>query len=204
MNPAPAIALSDGAVAIPDEETFTALSTVFAARGGGGGSTRVLKLVVVDADADRPLVYFMNTSKHVSHFPFLEAVGIEPGRGKRGFLTYHPELIAPDGSQGLYYFSAKGVPFFSREERFYTQLAASIGLLEDNLAIYLPNHWLAQIQDDLPLFRKSRMHVVFDEDITPPGSQFSPFSSLTVPVVHDSSAVVVHLLAALVSLLGAG
>ena len=107
LNPAPAIALSDGAVAIPDEETFTTLSTVFAARGGGGGSTRVLKFVVVDADADRPLVYFMNTSKHLSHFPFLEAVGIEPGRGKRGSLTYHPELIAPDGSQGLYYFGVR-------------------------------------------------------------------------------------------------
>ena len=167
MNPAAAIALTDGAVAIPDEETFTALSAVFASRSGGW--IRVVKFLLGDTDTDRPLVYFMNTSKHLSHQSFTDAVSLEFGELTRGTLTYHPELVAPDGSQGLYYFSTKHLilPAFSHAERSYTQLAASMKLLDDNLAVYIPNYWLPRVQSDLQLFRASRMHLVFDDDISP-------------------------------------
>ena len=167
VNPAAAIALTDGAVAIPDEETFTALSAVFASRSGGW--IRVVKFLLGDTDTDRPLVYFMNTSKHLSHQSFTDAVGLEFGGLTRGTLTYHPELVAPDGSQGLYYFSTKHLilPAFSHAERSYTQLAASMKLFDDNLAVYIPNYWLPRVQSDLQLFRASRMHLVFDDDISP-------------------------------------
>ena len=165
VNPAAAIALTDGAVAIPDEETFTALSAVFASRSGGW--IRVVKFLLGDTDTDRPLVYFMNTSKHLSHQSFTDAVGLEFGELTRGSLIYHPELVAPDGSQGLYYFSTKHLilPAFSHAERSYTQLAASMKLLDDNLAVYIPNYWLPRVQSDLQFFRASRMHLVFDEDL---------------------------------------
>ena len=165
VNPAAAIALTDGAVAIPDEETFTALSAVFASRSGGW--IRVVKFLLGDTDSDRPLVYFMNTSKHLSHQSFTDAVGLEFGGLTRGSLIYHPELVAPDGSQGLYYFSTKHLilPAFSHAERSYTQLAASTKLLDDNLAVYIPNYWLPRVQSDLQFFRASRMHLVFDEDL---------------------------------------
>ena len=163
VNPAAGIALTDGAVAIPDEETFTALSEVFASRSGGW--THVVKFFLGDTDTDRPLVYFMNTSKHLIHQSFIDAVGPELGRHTSGKLTYHPELVAPDGSQGLYYFSLNNLPAFSHAERSYTQLAASMRLLDDNLAVYIPNRWLSRVQSDLQFFRASRMHLVFDEDL---------------------------------------
>ena len=165
VNPAAGIALTDGAVAIPDEETFTALSEVFASRSGGW--THVVKFFLGDTDTDRPLVYFMNTSKHLIHQSFIDAVGPELGRHTKGELTYHPELVAPDGSQGLYYFSLNNLilPAFSHAERSYTQLAASMRLLDDNLAVYIPNRWLSRVQSDLQFFRASRMHLVFDEDL---------------------------------------
>ena len=165
VNPAAGIALTDGAVAIPDEETFTALSEVFASRSGGW--THVVKFFLGDTDTDRPLVYFMNTSKHLIHQSFIDAVGPELGRHTSGKLTYHPELVAPDGSQGLYYFSLNNLilPAFSHAERSYTQLAASMRLLDDNLAVYIPNRRLSRVQSDLQFFRASRMHLVFDEDL---------------------------------------
>ncbi len=165
VNPAAGIALTDGAVAIPDEETFTALSEVFASRSGGW--THVVKFFLGDTDTDRPLVYFMNTSKHPIHQSFIDAVGPELGRHTSGKLTYHPELVAPDGSQGLYYFSLNNLilPAFSHAERSYTQLAASMRLLDDNLAVHIPNRWLSRVQSDLQFFRASRMHLVFDEDL---------------------------------------
>ena len=87
------------------------------------------------------IIPFMNTSKHLGHQSFIDAVGPELGRHTSGALTYHPELVAPDGSQGLYYFSL------------------------NNLAVYIPNRWLPYLQSDLQFFRASRMHLVFDEDL---------------------------------------
>ncbi len=165
VNPAAGIALTDGAVAIPDEETFTALKWSWFY--GRQGWTHLVKFFLGDTDTDRPLVYFMNTSKHLSHQSFIDAVGPELGRHTGGALTYHPELVAPDGSQGLYYFLLNNLmlPAFSHAERSYTQLAASMRLLDDNLAVHIPNDWLPYLQSDLQFFRASRMHLVFDEDL---------------------------------------
>ena len=167
VNPAAGIALTDGAVAIPDEETFTALKREWSWLYGRQGWTHLVKFFLGDTDTDRPLVYFMNTSKHLGHQSFIDAVGPELGRHTSGALTYHPELVAPDGSQGLYYFSLNNLmlPAFSHAERSYTQLAASMRLLDDNLAVYIPNRWLPYLQSDLQFFRASRMHLVFDEDL---------------------------------------
>ena len=78
LNPAPMIEPIDGAVAIPDRETFEALSY----KG---------KRVVVDThlrdleyvkfylfgmDTDRPVVYFMNTETHRAHTDFANVIGL--------------------------------------------------------------------------------------------------------------------------------
>ena len=61
VNPAPAIALNDGAVAVPDLETAVALSYT---RDGGEW---YIKFVLVDTDTDTPGVYFINTNTHNAH-----------------------------------------------------------------------------------------------------------------------------------------
>ena len=38
-------------------------------------------------------------------------------------------------------------------------------LLEDNLALYIPNHRLPSYQSEMSLLRESRIPLVFDEDI---------------------------------------
>ena len=40
-------------------------------------------------------------------------------------------------------------------------------VLEDNLALYIPNGALRYFQSALPLLRESRVGLVFDEDIHP-------------------------------------
>ena len=47
----------------------------------------------------------------------------------------------------------------------HTLLAASIPLLDDNLALYISNGYLQYSQAELPLFRESRIPLLFDEDI---------------------------------------
>ena len=161
VNPAAAVALSNGAVAVPDRDTFETLSR-----------RQVLKFVLFGMDTARPGVYFHNTKTHASHQSFLDAVGIKRGRPAEmtvGTIIYDPELVAPDGSLGVYYYWLRyDYPYPpSFMARYYTVLAASMPLLEDNLAFHISNNGLLHLQPNLPLLRESRINLVFDEDLYP-------------------------------------
>ena len=160
VNPPAAIDSSNGALAIPDQATFESLA-----------KRRSLKFVVFDIDSDRPGIYFQNTRTYNGHGAFLASVGLEGVReGMRtGVIAYDPELIAPNGIPGVYYYSV-GLQFhpqypFKPAEVFYSLLAASVPLLKDNLALHVRNQDLPHVQSDLPLLRESRIPLVFDEDI---------------------------------------
>ena len=98
LNPAAAVELSDGAVAIADRDTFERLAV--SSHRLGGVSSGYLKFVLVGMDTDRPSIHFMNTQTHPTHQLFMEAVGIDRTGGGviSGDLTYDTELVAPDGS----------------------------------------------------------------------------------------------------------
>ena len=163
VNPAPNIDLSDGAVAIPDRDMFEALAS-------RSGSKWHLKFVLVDMDNDSPRVYFQNATTHPHHPQFLQAVGLWGSGGLfRGRMTYDPELVGPDGSQGVYYYSYPYVIDyrFSLQTQYYTSLAASVPLLDDNLAFHVHNHRLPYIQSQLSVYEESRIPLLFDEDVYP-------------------------------------
>ena len=146
---------------------------------------RYLKFVLFDMDTDAPGVYFMNTETHPGHAAFLDFIGLEWNQDGliTGQIIYHPELVAPDGSPGVYTFYWDSVRVGRREKnepdgswvyqsyhfslvtRSYTVLAASMPLLDDNLAFYIRNSDLPSLQTDMPLYRESRIPLVFDEDI---------------------------------------
>ena len=164
VNPAAAIELSDGAVAIPDRETFETLSR---ARSGGWAGKSEVKFTLLGLDTDHPGIYFANTNTHLTHLRFADAVGLEPSQAGliEGEVYYQPELVAPDGSTGVYRVGLSTNFSFSLAARSYALLAASMPLLEDNLALYMPRYLLPYIQSDLPLYRESRINLLFEEDI---------------------------------------
>ena len=162
LNPAAAIDISDGAVAVPDRETFETLSF--------GSNNGLVKFVLLGMDTDRPGVYFMNTNTHRRHLRFLDAVGLDQGWDEqiRGDVVYYPERVAPNGSLGFYafsfgrYYARYPVQFF---DRVNTLLAASMPVLEDNLTFYLSPNVLRDVQSDLSLYKESRVNLVFAEDV---------------------------------------
>ena len=160
VNPAASVDLSDGALAVPDRDTFETLAYY----------RTLLKFVLLDMDTDRPGAYFVNTNRFPHHGDFLDAVGLERGEDLfLGFIGYRLEIVAPDGSPGVYYYQIRTPNFrysFNLTARSYTVLAASLPLLEDNLALYIPNHKLPYVQSDLPLFKESRIPVVYNKDIS--------------------------------------
>ena len=173
VNSAATLALSAGALAIPDRDTFEELS-----RQGTWGDQRAdhwefVKFFLVDMETDSPGVYFMNTSptgEYLLHRDFMEAQGVEWDRAISGEIAYNPDLIAPGGSQGIY--SYRLYPFnfsheFTIQERSYRFLAASLPLVNDDLALHIENDDLADSQADFPLYENARINLVFDQDMYP-------------------------------------
>ena len=161
VNPAPALDDRYGTVMVPNRETFESLAY------SAGSGTSYVKFVIINDDSERPTVYFQKTNQYMHHNTFMNAAGIGR-RGSsttRGEIIFHPQLVAPDGSRGVYYFTFVGRKTLSLLERTYTLLAANMPLLDDELALWIPNRQLRQAQGELPSYRASRMNLVFDEDV---------------------------------------
>ena len=164
LNSADSLDIEDGAIAIPDQDTLQALSRSF-------GTQSYLKFVIIGIDTPRPALYFMNSNTYPHHRVFLtDVLDADPADTSvvRGLIGYAPESTDPDGDLGLYYYSSEQRRYsFSTMERTYIMMAASIPLVEDNLAYWIPSEALREHQENLPLYRDSRIPLVFDDDIYP-------------------------------------
>ena len=161
VNPAMIADPNDGVVAVPDLAAFQAQGT-----GVYGGT--VVKFVLLNLDTARPAVYFMNTKLHRSHQFFFEAVGLQREGTLTGTITYDPAFTVPGRGVGGFYYeyfprlAGESIP---RAEQMHTVLAASLGLIEDNLTLHVDNNLLPLVQDRLHLLRASRIPLVFDPDL---------------------------------------
>ena len=174
LNPAPEILRNDGAVAIPDSDTFEELSYT-----EPGDDYEYVKFALLDMDTDQPLLYFINSTTHLRHpiVLFLEAIGhTDPDLpwAILGEIVYDPDLVAADGTRGVYYFwfvRYDGRYTFSLLDRAHALLTAAMPLLGDiagdKLSMYIPNHRLPGYQADLETLRESRIPLLFNEDIYP-------------------------------------
>ena len=154
VNPAASVDLSDGALAVPDKQTYDTLAIY-----------RTFKFILLGWDTDRPSLYFINAKQYPHHQTFLDERGIERNQALLGLISYRSV-----GSENIFHFRVTANPSFVLVDRVYTLLAASMPLLDDNLIFYIPNYQLPDLQSELPLYRESRIGLVFDEDIIPQGS----------------------------------
>ena len=164
VNPAAAIALSDGAVVLPDRNTFETLAE----------AGRYVKFAVFGPDTDRPRIYFINTNTHTYHGGFqqaLTALGIEGSSADdrfNGLLTFHPELQSADGSPGLYSMWISRQEPFAVNDLFYTLFAANMLMLEDDFAFHVREQ-LQLAYNDVALYETSRINILLDKDVAPEG-----------------------------------
>ena len=164
VNPAADVPLNDGAVALPDRATFETYAYA------NSDDKLFLKYLVFDLDTDRPRVYFQNSNLYNSHGEFRDAIGLTHVARFRGSVIYDPALVTPDGRPGVYYYENawEGLSVgnsFAHATRIHTVIAASMPLLEDNLALYFPGYDILNYQDVLTLFKDSRIPLLFDSDI---------------------------------------
>ena len=179
VNPAAQLDLVDGAVAIPDRDTFETLSYTTP-----HSHIEYLKYFIIDLDASRPIVYFSNTDTHRIHQDFLDSQGLDLHLNDliAGEITHDPDLQAPDGSQGVHYYVLNenyALYSFRQLARVFTVLAANMPLLEDTLVLRIPDKMIPGLQAFLPLLRESRIDLVFDQTIFPKGTNFVPLNGGT-------------------------
>ena len=160
VNSAGSLNIIDGVVGIPDRATFEAIVL----------SGRYAKFVVFDLGSESQRVYFQNANTHPLHRTFLDVLrdkGIEEhvAPGVRGSVDYHPDVVAANGSPGVYAMSDYSTYSFNIMHLVYTMIAASMPLVDQDLAVYLRNFQLLNYQEFLPLFDDSRIHVLFAKDI---------------------------------------
>ncbi len=187
VNKAEAVDIRDGAVAIPDRATFERLSYQ--------GEDVPWDVHLADLEfvkfyifnTARPMIYFMNTTTHRTHSPFLNQLYMAQLRRDRGVLrpeniwflaksamrgviVYHPNAVAPDGSLGVYRFEFQPKDAYSFERVAYANeaLAASMPLLDNNLAYYpVYESALPLYYREKALYDASRVNVLLEEDILP-------------------------------------
>ena len=138
-------------------------------RGAVDAEKKLHRFEILDDPVGRTPVKIVNQHKtHQSHHDFLDAVGLEQGETIIGDqVSYDAGLEGPDGSYGVYYYSLPRDYPFSFVARVHTVLAASMPLLDDNLAFHIQAPYLRGLQSDLPLFWASRIPLVFDADVAP-------------------------------------
>ncbi len=178
VNPAVTLELSKGAVSIPDRATFETLSYKGTAVNGDEHlrNLEYVKFTIALMDTDRPVVYFQNTNTYRAHPVFLRSVGLfdHPQYERRhmiyGEIVYHPSVVAPDGSLGVYRFQHQTEDSYEFEEVAYAYgaLAASMPLLDNNLAYYpVPEFGLLKYRSERASYDGSRVNVLLDEDVFP-------------------------------------
>ena len=174
LNRAPEIEFRHGNVAIPDRETFEGLSYqgVIVQNDLHLRDLEFVKFFLLYMSTSRPAVYFMNTVTHRTHQRFQDAIRTtaQLSQSMKGEIVYHPNVVATDGSLGVYRFE------FQRDESYpfntvqhaYEVLAASMPLLENNLAYYpIPPNALPRYLSEQAQYDDSRVNVLLEADIFP-------------------------------------
>ena len=197
-----------GAATIPDHETFEALSYK---------GQHILYLqhlayhefvnfYIIGINTDQPAVYFINTETTRSFMNARRLLGIDRFRESphdvRGSIVYHPNLQARGGSMGAYSFDFLfNVEYdFELVSRAYTALAASMGMLDDNLMYHpLDNAWdadfkqtranLMRFDEERELYDASRIQLLLRADFPSAVTSGSSNTETGLPTISGISQV---------------
>ncbi|MXZ90989.1 MAG: hypothetical protein F4W95_10845 [Chloroflexi bacterium] len=163
LNTGKKIGIEDGSIAVDSEDAFNALYY------RGHSTDKFTKFVILDFDGANPYVYFINVNKYNHHDLFVNEWNIPPRSGGShtiyGSLTYGPNVVASDGSLGVYYYTLTRGYTYWQAHQVNELLAAAMPLLENNLA-YKP-HVTPRPTSLEAKHTDARLVILEDKDIHP-------------------------------------
>ncbi len=176
VNPAVTVDIADGAVAIDSHQTFQALSYKGETTPGLSylSDLEYIKFFILNQSSANPIVYFINTNDKKAHREFSKKLKLDQKHdikdSMQGDIVYYPNVIAPDGSLGVYRFSVGlwSVMNFQRASLFNEILAAAMPVVDNNLFYYpLSESQLTLYQDDKAEYDASRVNILLEKDVLP-------------------------------------
>ena len=181
-NPAIPVAAQHGSVALEDRAAFGKLSYQ-------GKEVLIdhwlkdleyVKFTILNVYSDSPKLWFQDTERYRRHWTF-DSTFRSIGLGEvvkccwsgmaRGVLIYHPNIVASDGSLGVYRWEFQPSDKFAFREVSIVHeiLAAAMPFLKDNLAYYPFVGTIAKYkyEQEKSLYDASRVNILKDSDIRP-------------------------------------
>ena len=177
LNPARKLPGSVGAVAIPTFADYQALSTKQANPLASEDLRHIefVKFTIINWASSNPSVYFLNTNNN-QHHAYLGDQIRKAGVGDfavhsalKGNLAYHPNVIAPDGSLGMYRFVLFVGPSYGYVAHLHQVLATAMPFLDNNLAFYpsADRSAMQAYEASKARYAGSRVNVLLQEDVLP-------------------------------------
>ena len=180
MNDAFPVPAEHGSVGIEDRAAFESLSYQ-------GHSTAIdvslnnleyVKFTILNVDSANPKLWFQDTDNYRLHWGstwfrargHVEFVYCCWQGHAGGVIIYHPNVVAPDGSLGVYRWQWSRTSTDFREVSIvHETLAAAMPFLNDNLAYYpfASNDTASKYDLQKSSFDASRVNVLLDSDILP-------------------------------------
>ena len=159
--------LGDGAAAIPDRATFEQLGWELQGIWG-------MKFMIIGLDTEKPQLYFSNSIGSTTHVAILRELGItwDEAHHLRGNLSWRAATAGSIQGAGVYSFIIKprrehvdALDSLDVVERVYTLLAASMPVVDDDLAYRIVNDWLPDLQPNLSKYQASRTKLAFEDEL---------------------------------------
>ena len=180
MNEAMPFPAEDGSVALEDHAAFEALSYQVQSNvlDESLNNLEYVKFTILDVDTASPKLWFQDTNRHRLHWStvqfrqagFVDFVHCCWQGHAGGTLIYHPNVVAPDGSLGVYRWQWSRTSTDFREVSIvHETLAAAMPFLKDNLAYYpfASNDTESKYELQKSSFDASRVNVLLESDILP-------------------------------------
>ena len=180
MNEAMPFPAEDGSVALEDHAAFEALSYQVQSNvlDESLNNLEYVKFTILDVDTASPKLWFQDTNRHRLHWStvqfrqagFVDFVHCCWQGHAGGTLIYHPNVVAPDGSLGVYRWQWSRTSTDFREVSIvHETLAAAMPFLNDNLAYYpfASNDTESKYELQKSSFDASRVNVLLESDILP-------------------------------------
>ena len=156
-----------GVATIKDREMFETLSYKGedVKRDTYLANLEFVKFIITDAYEKNADVYFMNTTNHRAHPPYMGMIGISSR--VRGALTYLPRIQAPDGTAGLYTMDFQPGDSFSFEQMKFVAdlLIQHMPLLKGKLSFHPLQGNIAKYESEKAKYEEAGLAVHLDEHL---------------------------------------
>ena len=172
LNPPAPIAIRDGALAIPDMQTFHTLSYI--GRISSAQKKEYAKFIVADVGTEDEVVYFMNCNRWRWHNTFAMRIlgwrSLESRNPEHvsGEMIYHPHLVAPSGEVGTFNWQndyVRGVMSFETVTQTQEALAAAMPFLRNNLVFRPLRRDETVYNENKAAYAASRVPVYLNDDL---------------------------------------